>query len=84
MRYFIIDAFTDQPFGGKSAGVVLLDSDAFPEEKLMLKTAAELRYSETAFVRRLSPLYDIPEESATGTANAALTHYLSVLLFHQN
>ena len=50
MQYYIVDAFTDQPFGGNPAGVVLLDSDAFPEEELMLKVAAELRYSETAFV----------------------------------
>ena len=54
MKYYIVDAFTDQPFGGNPAGVVLLDSDTFPNEELMLKVAAELRYSETAFVRRLS------------------------------
>ena len=52
MRYYIVDAFTDQPFGGNPAGVVLLDGDVFPPEKLMLQIAAELRYSETAFVRR--------------------------------
>jgi len=52
MNYFIVDAFTDKPFGGNPAGVVLLDSDSFPKEDLMLKIAAELRYSETAFVRR--------------------------------
>ena len=50
MKYYIVDAFTDQPFGGNPAGVVLLDSDAFPEEELMLKVSAELRYSETAFI----------------------------------
>jgi len=54
MKYFIVDAFTDQPFGGNSAGVVLLDSQTFPQEDLMLKIAAELRYSETAFIRRHS------------------------------
>ena len=54
MRYYIIDAFSDQPFGGNPAGVVLLEGDAFPAEHLMLKIAAELRYSETAFVRRHS------------------------------
>lgn len=54
MVYYIVDAFTDQPFGGNPAGVVLLDSDSFPEEKLMLQIAAELRYSETAFIRRHS------------------------------
>ena len=52
MKYYIVDAFTDQPFGGNPAGVVLLDGDVFPNETLMLQIAAELRYSETAFVRR--------------------------------
>lgn len=55
MKYYIVDAFTDQPFGGNPAGVVLLECDSFPSETLMLQVAAELRYSETAFVRRLSP-----------------------------
>ena len=52
MQYYIVDAFTDQPFGGNPAGVVLLDGNSFPNERLMLQIAAELRYSETAFVRR--------------------------------
>lgn len=55
MKYYIVDAFTDQPFGGNPAGVVLLEDNAFPPEALMLQIAAELRYSETAFVSRLSP-----------------------------
>ena len=54
MRYYIVDAFTDRPFGGNPAGVVLLGEETFPDEGLMIKVAAELRYSETAFVRRLS------------------------------
>ena len=54
MRYFVVDAFTDQPFGGNPAGVVLLEGDAFPSEDLMRRIAAELRYSETAFIRRHS------------------------------
>ena len=54
MKYFIVDAFTDQPFGGNPAGVVLLDAQTFPQEDLMLKIAAELRYSETAFIKRHS------------------------------
>ena len=52
MRYFIVDAFTNQLFGGNPAGVALLDGDTFPNDELMLKIAAELRYSETAFIRR--------------------------------
>ena len=54
MKYYIVDAFADKPFGGNPAGVVLLDSDAFPKEEMMLKIAAELRYSETAFIQRHS------------------------------
>ena len=55
MKYYIVDAFTDRPFGGNPAGVVFLEENAFPNEDLMTQVAAELRYSETAFVRRLSP-----------------------------
>ena len=55
MRYYIVDAFTDRPFGGNPAGVVLLGEEAFPDEGLMTRIAAELRFSETAFVRRLAP-----------------------------
>jgi PhzF family phenazine biosynthesis protein len=52
MKFYIVDAFTDTLFGGNPAGVVLLDEGAdFPDEKAMLLTAAELRYSETAFVK---------------------------------
>ena len=51
MKYFVLDAFTNHPFGGNPAGVVLLDGDTFPKESLMLQIAAELRYSETAFIR---------------------------------
>lgn len=51
MRYFVVDAFTSEPFGGNPAGVVLLDA-AFPADELMQQVAAELRYSETAFVRQ--------------------------------
>ena len=53
LRYFIVDAFTSEPFGGNPAGVVLLDGD-FPSERLMQQVAAELRYSETAFVKQQS------------------------------
>jgi len=56
MKYFIVDAFTDTPFGGNPAGVVLLgEKTPFPDEKLMQQVAAELRYSETAFVQQNGP-----------------------------
>lgn len=53
MKYFVVDAFTGDAFGGNPAGVVLLELEgAFPRDELMRKVAAELRYSETAFVRQ--------------------------------
>lgn len=50
MRFFVADAFTSRPFSGNAAGVVLLEGD-FPSEGFMRKIAAELKHSETAFVR---------------------------------
>ena len=52
MKYYIVDAFTDRPFGGNTAGVVPLNHAFFPAEGLMQAIAAELRYSETVFIRR--------------------------------
>ena len=53
MKYFVVDAFTSEAFGGNPAGVVLLGLEAaFPSDELMRQVAAELRYSETAFVRQ--------------------------------
>lgn len=55
MQLFIVDAFTDTIFSGNQAGVVLLSDDqAFPDDILMQKIAAELKHSETAFVKRLN------------------------------
>ena len=51
MKFYIVDAFTSEPFGGNPAGVVLLEHADFPCDELMQQVAAELRYSETAFVR---------------------------------
>lgn len=54
MKFSIVDAFTDSLFGGNPAGVVILpDGMDFPTDDIMVKTAAELRYSETAFIKRL-------------------------------
>ena len=55
MKFYIVDAFTETLFGGNPAGVVILPDGAdFPSDEVMVKTAAELRYSETAFIRRLN------------------------------
>ena len=56
MKFLIADAFTEQLFGGNPAGVVILPEGAdYPSDEIMVKTAAELRYSETAFIKQLGP-----------------------------
>ena len=63
MKIQIEDAFTRQTFGGNPAGVVLLPEGAdFPADETMRKTAAELRYSETAFIK---PLATPPSAAST-------------------
>ena len=52
MRFYIVHAFTEKLFGGNPAGVVILEKDQdFPDSELCLKIAAELRYSETVFIK---------------------------------
>ncbi|WP_229403114.1 PhzF family phenazine biosynthesis protein [Micromonospora okii] len=48
-RAFVVDAFTDAPFRGNPAGVVLLDEER--DAEWMQAVATEMRHSETAFVR---------------------------------
>lgn len=55
MKFYIVDAFAEAVFGGNPAGVVILpQGEDFPQAEIMKKTAAELRYSETAFIRQLN------------------------------
>ena len=94
MKYFIVDAFTDQPFGGNPAGVVLLDGDSFPKEELMLQVASELRYSETAFVKRdsdseytvryLTPKAEVELCGHATIATFSLLYHLTLTLFEEN
>jgi PhzF family phenazine biosynthesis protein len=49
--FWMVDAFTDQPFSGNPAGVFVVDE--FPSTFLMQSIAAELNWSQTAFVKRL-------------------------------
>ncbi|MFC7527665.1 PhzF family phenazine biosynthesis protein [Actinoplanes sp. GCM10030250] len=58
MRIRIVDAFTDRPFSGAPAGVVVLEAraeDAFPENAWMQRVAAEVNHAETAFLHPLPP-----------------------------
>ncbi|PIM72375.1 oxidoreductase [Streptomyces sp. JV178] len=51
MRIRIVDAFTDRPFHGNPAGVLLLDS--FPDDTWLQKVALEVNHAETAFAHPL-------------------------------
>ncbi|GGV25832.1 oxidoreductase [Streptomyces filipinensis] len=52
MRIRIVDAFTDRPFAGNPAGVLLLD-DVFPDDDRLQNVALEVNHAETAFAHRL-------------------------------
>ncbi|WP_406010162.1 PhzF family phenazine biosynthesis protein [Streptomyces sp. NBC_00637] len=51
MRIRIVDAFTDRPFTGNPAGVLLLD--AFPDDDRLQNVALEVNHAETAFAHPL-------------------------------
>ncbi|WP_020140281.1 PhzF family phenazine biosynthesis protein [Streptomyces sp. 351MFTsu5.1] len=56
MRIRIVDAFTDRPFAGNPAGVLLLDDlpgDTFPDDDRLQNIALEVNHAETAFAHRL-------------------------------
>jgi PhzF family phenazine biosynthesis protein len=80
IRFFQVDAFTNQPFKGNPAGVCLLT--AMPNDDTMTAIAAENNLAETAFVlpeqdgyrlRWFSPLVEI---SLCGHATLATAHVL--------
>ncbi|MEU1040119.1 PhzF family phenazine biosynthesis protein [Streptomyces sp. NPDC005551] len=52
MRIRIVDAFTDRPFAGNPAGVLLLDT--FPDDTWLQDVAREVNHAETAFVHPLA------------------------------
>jgi PhzF family phenazine biosynthesis protein len=51
VRIRIVDAFTDRPFTGNPAAVVLLDES--PSDEWMAAVAREANVSDTAFVIRV-------------------------------
>jgi len=55
MKIRIVDAFTDRPFAGNPAGVVILEPGAFPEDDRLQLVASEVNLSETAFALPLPP-----------------------------
>ncbi len=80
LLFFLVDAFTSEPFRGNSAGVVLGHGD----DAWMQQVAAEMKHSETAFVRaRPDGTHDLRwftpevEVDLCGHATLATAHVLS-------
>lgn len=61
---YVVDAFTSEPFAGNPAAVCLLDDADTPDRGWMQAVAAEMRHSETAFVRRHRGPAALPSEWA--------------------
>lgn len=51
-KVWIVDAFTSKPYSGNPAAVMLVDE--FPSDQTCLRVAAEINFSETAFVKPLT------------------------------
>lgn len=87
VRLRIIDAFTERPYAGNPAGVVLLESDGWPDEAWMRQVAAELNLSETAFAYPLPSgaeadwalrwFTPVVEEDLCGHATLATAHAIA-------
>ncbi|MFG3517252.1 MULTISPECIES: PhzF family phenazine biosynthesis protein [Streptomyces] len=84
MRIRIVDAFTDRPFAGNPAGVLLLD--AFPGDDRLQNVALEVNHAETAFAHPLPPggeadwalrwFTPVTEVAMCGHATLATAHVL--------
>ncbi|MFJ7071123.1 PhzF family phenazine biosynthesis protein [Streptomyces sp. NPDC098781] len=84
MRIRIVDAFSDRPFGGNPAGVLLLDG--FPEDDWLRNVAMEVNHAETAFAHPLPPggeadwalrwFTPVTEVALCGHATLATAHVL--------
>ncbi|MCK1821193.1 PhzF family phenazine biosynthesis protein [Streptomyces sp. XM83C] len=91
MRIRIVDAFTDRPFSGNPAGVMLLD--AFPDDEWLQKVAMEVNHAETAFAHRLPEggeadwalrwFTPAAEVAMCGHATLATAHVLATTGAHQ-
>jgi PhzF family phenazine biosynthesis protein len=91
MRIRIVDAFTDRPFAGNPAGVLLLD--AFPEDTWLQDVAREVNHAETAFAHPLPPggeadwalrwFTPVAEVAMCGHATLATAHVLNSTNAHE-
>ncbi|WP_432058623.1 PhzF family phenazine biosynthesis protein [Streptomyces sp. bgisy022] len=92
MRIHIVDAFTDRPFAGNPAGVLLLDG-GFPDDAWMQDVAREVNHAETAFAHPMSRggeadwalrwFTPVTEVAMCGHATLATAHVLNTTGAHR-
>ncbi|MBM2621283.1 PhzF family phenazine biosynthesis protein [Actinoplanes sp. LDG1-06] len=82
MRIRIVDAFTDRPFAGNPAGVVVLDRTEFPSDEWMSRVAAEVNLSETAFVHPVAGDADYALRWFTPAVEVALCGHATLATAH--
>jgi len=81
MKYFVVDAFSEEIFGGNPAGVCILKEKI--DEDLMQQIAAENNLSETAFVFEVVDGYELKwftpkaEVDLCGHATLAAAHIIA-------
>ena len=79
-KIFTVDAFTESPFAGNPAGVCLLEENK--DDGWLLKVAAEMNLSETAFVKKEKDAFSLRwftpkvEVELCGHATLASAHIL--------
>ncbi|WP_199441713.1 PhzF family phenazine biosynthesis protein [Umezawaea beigongshangensis] len=81
MEIFVVDAFTDRPFAGNPAGVVLLTEQR--DSGWMQAVAAEMKHAETAFCDLTSPGADpVPLRWFTPAAEVDLCGHATLATAH--
>lgn len=81
MKYFVVDAFSEEIFGGNPAGVCILEEEI--DKDLMQRIAAENNLSETAFVFEVADGYELKwftpteEVDLCGHATLAAAHIIA-------
>lgn len=81
MKYYVVDAFSEEIFGGNPAGVCILEEEI--DKDLMQQIAAENNLSETAFVFEVADGYELQwftptaEVDLCGHATLATAHIIA-------
>ena len=82
MKFYIADAFTNKLFGGNTTGIVILpEGNDFPSDHIMMKIAGELRYEQTAFIKKIGDNRFITR-LFTPAMEVALCGHATIAAFH--